>query len=124
MPPDGNTVGVAGKKRSADDGFDPLTAPINWAPAPPYDPKTQEQDPHSVAQSKEWVTYKDCEQQIEQLLTSPPTKFNYDDQYIEGLTALVHERISERNMEQIKLAFVGPMGTGLTSSRIGPIAQH
>lgn len=112
MASNDNTSGGLGKKRSADDGYDPLTAPISLKPTPPYDPKVQEQTPHSVAQSKEWATYRDYERQIEDLLTSPPTKFSYNDKYIEGLTELVYERISGRKTEQIVLAFVGPMGPG------------
>lgn len=112
MPSDGIATANSGQKRPADDGFDPLTSPISLKSTPPYDPKKDEQAPHSVTQSKEWATYKNYERQIEQLLTEPPTKFDYKDKFIQGLLDLVNECITDRNPGKIIICLSGPMGMG------------
>ena len=112
MPPDRTTTSISGQKRSADDGFDPFISPLNLKATPPYDIQTQEQSPHAVIQSKEYNTYKSLEQQVEQLLTEPPSKFGYTDKYIQGVLDLVRARIGGRKKQNIILCITGPMGMG------------
>lgn len=84
---------------------------IDLKSTPPYE-LSQEQNLPSITQSKDWATYKACENEVEQLFTGPPAKFGYKDKFIQGLLDKVHACISGRKTEDVLLCVQGPMGMG------------
>lgn len=102
---------VAGQKRPADDGFDPLTSPISLKSTPPYD-ANQEQAPFSVVKSKEYATYKTYEGQIKQLLTEPFKTLQNPDKFLQELKEKIVKRIAGQKQQKIVVCLTGPMGAG------------
>lgn len=117
MSRDGTTVAVGGTKRAADDGVDLLDpkSPISLKPTPRYDAMTQETT-FSVAQSKEYETYRTNEEQVKQLLTGQFKNVQDPSSYIQDLGEWISKRVAGRKPEKIIVCLSGPMGAGQCDS--------
>lgn len=123
MPTHSIITGSGGRKRPADDGFDPLTDPVSTKPIPAYDPK-KEQQPYSVIQSKEWKAYKMHEKQIQQLIIETLAQLDCKTKSTREFVESVPDRITGRQSGKVILCFTGPMGTGKCRSRVSIVFTH
>ena len=99
------------RKRPYDEASNVLTRAVNTKNVVPYDLNT-EQIPSSILRSEEYKAYNQAKCTVKALLLESFQKCDCDDRVIEGLRALVEERMSDQNLERILLCMTGAMGTG------------